>query len=50
MQFHNCNCLERAEWVKELALSKGTFKDCFIVDTRGISSLYANDGGIIMVV
>jgi len=46
----HCNCLERAEWVKELALSKGTFKDCFIVDTRGISSLYANDGGIIMVV
>lgn len=30
----HCNCLERAEWVKELALSKGTFKDCFIVDTR----------------
>ena len=46
----HCNCPERAEWVKELALSKGTFKDCFIVDTRGISSLYANDGGIIMVV
>ena len=46
----HCNCPERAEWVKELALSKGTFKDCFIVDTRGISSLYANDGGIIMVI
>ena len=46
----HCNCPERAEWVKELALSKSTFKDCFIVDTRGISSLYANDGGIIMVV
>ena len=46
----HCNCQERAEWVKELALSKGTFKDCFVVDTRGISSLYANDGGIIMVV
>ncbi len=46
----HCNCPERAEWVKELALSKGRFKDCFVVDTRGISSLYANDGGIIMVV
>lgn len=46
----HCNCPERAEWVRQLVLSKTTFKDSFIVDTGGISSLYANDGGIIMVV
>lgn len=46
----HCNCLERAKWVQELALSRAEFKDSFLIDTRGISSLYANDGGIIMVV
>ncbi|MBO5459577.1 MAG: DegV family protein, partial [Lachnospira sp.] len=46
----HCNCRERAEWVRELVLSKASFKDSFIVDTGGISSLYASDGGIIMVV
>ena len=25
-------------------------KDSFIVDTRGVSSLYASDGGIIVVI
>ena len=46
----HCNCPERAESVKEEALKLAKFRDVFIVDTAGISSMYANDGGIIMVV
>lgn len=43
----HCNNRERAEYVKTEILKKIPFKDCFIVDTAGVSSMYANDGGII---
>lgn len=43
----HCNNYERALYAKELILKQVQFKDVMIVDTRGISSLYANDGGII---
>lgn len=46
----NCNCRERAEEVKAMFLAKAKVKDVVIVDTRGISTVYANDGGIILVV
>lgn len=46
----HCNCPERAKWVQELALKRAEFQDSFVVDTGGISSLYASDGGIIMVI
>jgi DegV family protein with EDD domain len=43
----HCNNRERAEFVKEEILKRIPFKGCFIVDTAGVSSLYANEGGII---
>ncbi len=43
----HCNNFERAMFVKEEILKRVPFKDCFIVDTAGVSSLYANEGGII---
>lgn len=46
----HCNCQERAEGVKKMLLEKGEFKDVVILDTRGISSMYASDGGVIVVV
>lgn len=46
----NCNCRERAQEVEKLLLAKMKVKASFIVDTAGISSMYANDGGIIVVV
>lgn len=46
----HCNCPERAQMVKEALLEKIHVKDTIILDTRGISSLYASDGGIIVVV
>lgn len=44
----HCNCLERAESVKSEIQKRCNFKEIFIVDTAGISSMYANDGGIII--
>ncbi len=46
----HCNCKERALLLKEKVEKMATFKEIFIVDTAGISSMYANDGGVIMVV
>ena len=43
-----CNCRERAEKFKEVLLSKIKCKDVLILDTAGISSMYANDGGFIV--
>ncbi len=44
----HCNNLERAEFVRVEILKKVSFKDCIIVDTAGVSTMYAGDGGIII--
>lgn len=44
----HCNNYERALFVKDEILKRVPFKDCFIVDTAGVSSMYANEGGIIV--
>lgn len=46
----HCNAPERAEMVKKILTVKADFKDCLIMDTRGVSSMYANDGGVIVTV
>ena len=46
----HCNCPERAEEFKRLVLDRVHPKDVIVLDTAGISSLYAGDGGIIAVV
>lgn len=43
----HCNNRERANFVREEILKRVPFKDCLIVETAGVSSLYANEGGII---
>jgi DegV family protein with EDD domain len=43
----HCNNYERALFVKDEILKRIPFKDCFIVDTAGVSSMYASEGGII---
>ena len=45
----HCNCPERAEKVREILLGKLKVKSSFIVNTAGISTMYANDGWIIVV-
>ena len=46
----HCNCPERAEMVKQMILSRVSVKDVIVLDTAGVSSLYASDGGVIVVV
>ncbi|MCR4590652.1 MAG: DegV family protein [Lachnospiraceae bacterium] len=45
---NHCNCRKRAEEVLSSYLEKARFAKTYILDTRGISSLYAGDGGIIV--
>ena len=44
----HCNCYERAVYVKELIKKHLHTEDVDIVDTKGVSSLYACDGGLIV--
>ena len=46
----HCNCPGRAKLVKELLLARTKFKDVKILDTAGVSSMYANDGGVIVAI
>ena len=44
----HCNCLERAFYVKELAMRQCRFDEILVSDTGGIATMYANDGGIVV--
>lgn len=44
----HCNCLARAESIKQMVLDKIKVKKVLIMDTAGISSMYANNGGVIV--
>lgn len=44
----HCNCPERAELIKEKFLAKSKFRDVMIMETAGVSTMYANDGGIVV--
>ncbi|MEF9946424.1 MAG: DegV family protein [Lachnospiraceae bacterium] len=45
-----CNCPERAQLVKQMVEEKTEVKGVVIVETRGVSTMYANDGGIILII
>lgn len=44
----HCNNIKMAEWLKEQIKAEGGFKDIIVTDTAGVSSMYANDGGIVV--
>ena len=46
----HCNCPERAAAVKARIEKLANFKKIIIINTAGVSSMYANDGGVIMAV
>lgn len=46
----HCNCLERAHYLKEELTKAAKFKNITIADMAGVSTMYANDGGIIVTV
>ena len=43
----HCNCLERAFQVKDMVEGKCKFAQTIILEAGGITSVYANDGGIV---
>lgn len=46
----HCNCPKRAQKVKEQIEKLMHFKKILILETAGVSSMYANDGGVIIAV
>jgi len=50
VRISHCNCLDRAETVKKLLESRIECKEIVIQGMGGLSTLYANDGGIIVAV
>lgn len=46
----HCNCPSRAGLMKELLLARAKFKNIQILDTAGVSSMYANEGGVIVAI
>ena len=44
----HCNRPERAEYMRSLMEKRASYRSVLIMDTAGISSMYANDGGIIV--
>ncbi len=46
----HCNCEERAIKLKDIIDAMSKFKDIIILNTAGVSSMYAGDGGVIVVV
>lgn len=46
----HCNCAERAELLKNALQERLPVKRIVVLDTAGVSSMYANDGGVIVAV
>lgn len=46
----HCNCPERALQFQKILLEKCKVKAVKVLDTAGVSSMYANDGGIIVTI
>ena len=44
----HCNCKERAEKVKEQILAKCQVGEILVVGAGGITTVYANDGGVVV--
>lgn len=44
----HCNCLQRAQWLKNEISKRYACQEIFIVDMRGTISVYADDGGVLL--
>lgn len=44
----HCNCPERAAYMRELMEKRASYRRIVIMDMAGVSSMYANDGGVIV--
>ena len=46
----HCNNPARAELVRSIMCGKAQFKEVVVTETAGVSTVYANDGGVIVVI
>lgn len=46
----HCNCAARAQLLKEALMERMEVAGVVMLDTAGVSSMYANDGGVIVVI
>lgn len=46
----HCNCPERAQVLKEAFEERMKLAKIVVLDTAGVSSMYANDGGVIVAI
>ena len=44
----HCNCFEKANRFKDEIVKRYNFEDVVIFETHGISTVYANDGGLVI--
>lgn len=44
----HCNCPQRAGYMLDLMKKRASYKDIVVMDMAGVSSMYANDGGVIV--
>ncbi len=44
----HCNCPERALYMRRLMEKRASYRRVVIMDTDGVSSMYTNDGGVIV--
>ncbi|MCM1252573.1 MAG: DegV family protein [Clostridium sp.] len=50
LMISHCNCPDRAAFMQKELLARTNVKDIIVMDTAGVSSMYANDGGIVVTV
>ncbi|MCM1046010.1 MAG: DegV family protein [Candidatus Gastranaerophilales bacterium] len=48
LMISHCNAPERASQAKKMILSRRKFDKVYIMDTTGVGSMYANDGGVVV--
>ena len=48
LMISHCNAPEKAEMIRDMILARDKFYEVIIMDTQGLNSTYANDGGVIV--
>lgn len=46
----HCNCPDRAAMVRDAILERIQVRDVILLDSAGITTMYANDGGVVVVI
>lgn len=50
LMISHCNNLPRAESMKKMVMDRIPVRDVIVMDTAGVGSMYANDGGVVVTI